>query len=51
MEIVPRHADVLAHADLTDTDLADYASFVTDDPDEQAAIVQQIHDARPLTDL
>ena len=46
MEISPRHADILAHADLTDQDLADYASFVTGDPDEQAAIVQQINDAR-----
>ena len=47
MEISPRHADILAaRPDLTDTDLADYASFVTDDPEGQAAIVQQIHDAR-----
>lgn len=47
MEISPRHADILAHAPhLTDQDLADYASFATSDPDEQAAIVQQIHDAR-----
>ena len=46
MRIDPRHAEILANSDLTDQDLADHASFVTDDPDEQAEIVQQIHDAR-----
>lgn len=47
MQISPRHADILAHAPhLTDTNIADYASFATDDEGEQAAIVQQIHDAR-----
>ncbi|MCK2219718.1 hypothetical protein MF672_038875 [Actinomadura sp. ATCC 31491] len=46
MKISPRHADILAHADLTDQDIADYASFASDDEAEQAAIVQQIRDAR-----
>ncbi|MFF0862323.1 hypothetical protein ACFYUV_11265 [Nonomuraea sp. NPDC003560] len=46
MQIAPQTAEILAAADLTDQDLADFASFATDDPAGQAAIVEQIKTAR-----
>jgi hypothetical protein len=47
MQIDPHAAKILAeHPNLTEQDLADFASFATDDPDGQATIVQQIRDAR-----
>jgi siroheme synthase (precorrin-2 oxidase/ferrochelatase) len=43
----PRAVEVLANRlDLDDQDLADFASFATDNEAEQAAIVEQIKSAR-----
>ncbi|MET8866513.1 hypothetical protein ABZW11_26545 [Nonomuraea sp. NPDC004580] len=47
MQIQPRYADILANDPrLTPADHDDFARFVTTDPDEQQAIVQQIRDTR-----
>lgn len=47
MRIDRQAAKILANTPgLTEQDLADFASFATDDPDGQATIVQQIRDAR-----